>query len=116
MTPDEKTWILVSHLGGAGAAFLGGGTMGWVPPLVAMLAKGTESPTIRANAVEAVNFQLTWTIATVIAYILAVCSFGLLFFLPILTTAVAVILGIVGGVKAGESGYYRYPATARLVI
>jgi uncharacterized Tic20 family protein len=115
LTPDERTWVLIAHLGGAAVAFLAGGTMGWVVPLVAMLAKGGESPRIRANAVEALNFQLTWSVATVIAYVLAVCSFGALFFLPILTIAVAVIFGIVAGVKAGEQGFYRYPMTVRMV-
>ena len=115
LTPDERTWLLIAHLGGAGVAFLAGGTMGWVPPLVALLAKGPESPAIRANAVEALNFQLTWSVATVIAYVLTGCSAGLLFFLPILTIAVAVIFGIVAGVRASSEGFYRYPLTVRAV-
>jgi uncharacterized Tic20 family protein len=115
LTPDEKTWILTSHLGGAAVAFLAGGTMGWVPPLVAMLAKGTESAAIRGNAVEALNFQLTWSVATVLAWVLVACSLGFLFFLPIITIAVAVILGLVGGIRAADTGFYRYPLTVRMV-
>ncbi|HEX6686127.1 MAG TPA: DUF4870 domain-containing protein, partial [Candidatus Limnocylindrales bacterium] len=57
---EEKTWALIAHFGGAAAALVSGGWLGWVPPLVAMLAKGNESPTVRAHAVAALNFQGLW--------------------------------------------------------
>src|SRR4029453_6922917 len=76
---DEKTWVLIAHFGGI--------LVGFIAPLVTLLAKGNESPTVRAHSVEALNFQITWGIATVIASILAVCTFGILFFPPLLTWA-----------------------------
>ncbi|GGK41127.1 hypothetical protein GCM10010124_37510 [Pilimelia terevasa] len=112
---EEKTWALISHFGGAAAAFVSGGSLGWVPPLVALVSRGKESPNTRAHAVAALNVQLTWTIATVIAYVMAVCSIGLLFFMPIITVAVAVILGIIGGVKANDGVLYTYPTALRMV-
>src|SRR5262245_15926981 len=71
---DEKTWALLTHFGGI--------VLGFIAPLIALLAKGNESPTVKAHATEALNFQITWGIASIIAVIAAVCSFGLLFFLP----------------------------------
>ncbi|GGJ74302.1 hypothetical protein GCM10010123_00380 [Pilimelia anulata] len=112
---EDRTWVLVAHFGGAGAAFLTGGGFGWVAPLVAMLGRGAQSPVVRQHAVNALNFQITWAIATVAAYVLAVCSFGILFFVPIITVAVAVILGIIAGVKANEGTLYAYPATIRMI-
>lgn len=107
LTQDDKTWVAIAHFGGI--------VVGFIAPLVALLAKGNESAIVRANAVEALNFQITWGIATIVASIVAVCSFGILFFLPILTWIVVVVFSIVGGMKAIEGQPYRYPMTWRPV-
>ncbi|GLZ00914.1 DUF4870 domain-containing protein [Actinoplanes sp. NBRC 103695] len=104
---DEKTWALIAHFGGI--------VVGFLAPLVAMLAKGNESPTVRAHAVEALNFQITWGVATIIASILAGCTAGILFFLPLITWVVIVVFSIIAGMKANEGQLYHYPATVRLV-
>jgi uncharacterized Tic20 family protein len=104
---DEKTWALLAHFGGIVVSF--------IAPLIAMLAKGNESPTVRAHAVEALNFQITWAVATVIASVLAVCSFGFLFFLPLLTLGVVIVFSVIAGIRANEGVLYRYPVTVRLV-
>jgi uncharacterized Tic20 family protein len=104
---DEKTWALLAHFGGI--------VLGFIAPLIAMLAKGNESPTVKAHATEALNFQITWGVATIIASILAVCTFGILFFLPLLTWLVIIIFSILGGMAANEGRLYHYPMTIRLV-
>jgi uncharacterized Tic20 family protein len=104
---DEKTWALLAHFGGI--------VLGFIAPLIAMLAKGNESPTVKAHATEALNFQITWGVATIIASILAVCTFGILFFLPLLTWLVIIIFSIIGGMAANEGRLYHYPVTIRLV-
>jgi uncharacterized Tic20 family protein len=104
---EDKTWALIAHFGGI--------IVGFIAPLVALLARGNESPTVRAHAVEALNFQITWGIATIVASILAVCTFGLLFFLPIVTWVVVIVFSIIGGMKANEGQLYHYPMTWRFV-
>jgi uncharacterized Tic20 family protein len=104
---DEKTWALIAHFGGI--------IVGFIAPLVALLAKGNESPTVRAHSVEALNFQITWGIATVIASIVAVCTFGILFFLPMVTWVVVIVFSIIAGMKANEGTLYHYPMTWRIV-
>ena len=104
---DEKTWALIAHFGGI--------VVGFIAPLVALLAKGNESPTVRAHSVEALNFQITWGIATVIASIVAVCTFGILFFLPMVTWVVVIVFSIIAGMKANEGVLYHYPMTWRIV-
>jgi uncharacterized Tic20 family protein len=104
---DEKTWALIAHFGGI--------IVGFIAPLVALLAKGNESPTVRAHAVEALNFQITWGVATIIASILGACTFGILFFLPIITWVVIIVFAIIAGMKANEGQLYHYPMTVRLV-
>jgi len=111
---------MVAHFGGAAAAFLSSGWLGWVPPLIAMMTQGAKSPTARAQAVEALNHQLTWAIASITVWILGICgSFiivgALLFFLLPITVLVPVIFGVIAGVKTNNGEAYRYPATIRMI-
>jgi len=106
-TSDEKTWALIAHFGGIIAWF--------VAPLVALLVKGNESPTVRAHAVEALNFQITWSVAMLISLILAICSFGILSFLPFIPWIVIIVFSVIAGMKANEGQLYKYPVSVRLV-
>jgi uncharacterized protein len=119
---DEKTWALVAHFGGAGGVFLGCGVLGWVPPLIAMLAKGKESQTVRAHSVAALNFHITWAGIIAILYILLTClgtvtlGIGFIIFpLVWLVALVPLIFGILAGVKATNGEFYTYPMAITLV-
>jgi uncharacterized Tic20 family protein len=104
---DEKMWALLAHFGGALLSF--------IAPLIALLAKGNESPTVKAHATEALNFQITWGIASIIAWIVAACTLFILFFLPLLTWLVIIVFSIIGGLKANEGQLYHYPMTVRIL-
>jgi uncharacterized Tic20 family protein len=110
-TADDKTWALIAHFGGAAGALFGG-VFGWVAPLIALLAKGPQSPTVRAHAVAALNFQALWSIISLIAVTLASCLFWLV--LPMvgyLVPLVPIIIGVVAGVRANDGQLFRYPLT-----
>jgi uncharacterized Tic20 family protein len=97
--------------------FLSGGWLGWVPPLVAMLAKGQQSPTVRAHALSALNFQLLWSIIGAVGFILGLCGslivIGAVFFIaPFVAWIMGTVFGIVAGVRANEGQFYRYPMTS----
>ncbi|SDY87170.1 hypothetical protein SAMN05421684_2014 [Asanoa ishikariensis] len=109
---EEKTWALVAHLGGALGAFVSLGVLGFVGPLVAYLAKGQQSPAVRAHAVAALNFQLLWSI---IAFVLVFVSWCLLFIPSVIVLVLQVIFGIVAGVKANEGHLYRYPMSVNMI-
>lgn len=89
------------------------GILAWLAPLVTMLVQGERSPTVRAHAVQALNFQITWSIATVLGLCLATCGVATVvgFFLGVLylVPLVPIILGVVGGVKASRGELYTYP-------
>jgi uncharacterized protein len=104
---------LIAHFGGAGAAFISGGFLGWLAPLIAMMVKGNESPTVRAHAVSALNFQILWSAVAVIGYILLCVLIGAII-IPI-AVLMSVIFGIIGGIRANEGQLYRYPASLSLV-
>jgi uncharacterized Tic20 family protein len=110
---DDKTWILLAHFGGAGGAFLGGACAGWIVPLIAMLARGQQSPIVRAEAVKALNFQILWTIVAVVGYVLMCIGIGLL----VVGAAwlIAVIFGVIAGIKANNNEPYNYPMSVQFI-
>jgi uncharacterized protein len=108
---DDKTWALVAHFGGAAGALFGG-MFGWVAPLVSLLTKGPQSPTVRAHALAALNFQALWSVICFVGLVLANCLSWLVgprafFLLPL----VPIILGVVAGLRANDGTLYRYPLT-----
>jgi uncharacterized Tic20 family protein len=109
---EDKTWVLIAHFGGAAGMLIGFGCGGWLAPLIVFLVKGNLSPTVRAHAVNALNFFLLWSIIGV------VCSlFGcILLFIPnIVVLVIGVVFGIIGGMRANEGQLYRYPMSYQLI-
>jgi len=110
-TKDERQWAMFCHL----AAFVGfilpfGNIIG---PLVLWLIKREESPYIDEQGKEALNFQITMTIAYAVAFLLFIVFVGLLL-LPALIIFDVVFL-IMAVIKTSEGAPWRYPLTLRLV-
>jgi uncharacterized protein len=110
---DDKTWALIAHFGGAAGMFIGGAALGWVAPLIALVSKGNQSPTVRAHAVAALNFQLLWSIIGAIGYITLCFVIGLVI-LPI-AWLIGVIFGIIAGLRANEGQLYKYPMSISMI-
>ena len=110
---DDRTWILVAHFGGAAGAFLGGGCAGWIAPLIALLARGNQSPAVRAEAVKALNFQLLWSIIALVGWVLTCIVIGI--FVGIAATIVAIVFGVIAGVKASNNEPYNYPMSVQII-
>jgi uncharacterized Tic20 family protein len=113
-TSDDKTWALIAHFGGA--------LLGFIGPLIAFLVKGSSSPTVRAHAVAALNFQIVVSATQVVLVILSFCVGyfvgGIVFLVSILQFAVwvcQVVFGIIGGLRANEGRLYQYPIPIQLV-
>ncbi len=104
-TDDEKTWALIAHLG---SVFLG-----FLAPLIALLAKGNESKWVRAHAIEALNFQIMMFIIYSVSGVLSVVVIGLCVLFPALIAAT--ILSILAGVQGFQGRAYRYPFSLRLI-
>ncbi|MFD0594065.1 DUF4870 domain-containing protein [Catellatospora coxensis] len=106
--PDDKTWALVAHFGGALTWF--------VAPLVALLVKGNESPTVKAHATAALNFQILWGVISIVSLCVGSCLSWLilpmvLFFVPLFP----LIMGVMAGVKANNGELPKYPLTMNLI-
>lgn len=117
-SPDERNWALLTHFLAAVGVFFGG-MLGWVMPLVTYVAKAPQSPTLRAHAVEALNFNITWAIIDLVAVLLGNC-FGMLH-LPVLRwllgliVVVPIVFNIIAGVRAADGVVYRHPLSFPLL-
>jgi uncharacterized protein len=110
---EDKTWALVAHFGGALGMFVGAGTGGWVPPLIALLVQGNKSPVARAHAVAALNFQLLWSIVGVVSWILVCILIG--FIGVAAASIIGIVFGIIAGLRANEGQLYKYPMSVSLI-
>lgn len=110
---DDKTYALVAHFGGALGALVTGGVLGFVGPLIAYLVKGQQSPTVRAHAVAALNFQILWSIIAFVGWLTSCLLIG--FLIAFVALAMQIVLGIVAGLKANEGVLYRYPASVSFI-
>lgn len=88
-------WLLVPMVGNVIAVLL-----------VWQLKKDSD-PFIDEQGKEALNFQITYSVAMMVCGALAWVLIG--FPLMILVGAVAFVLTIIAGVKANEGQHYRYP-------
>ncbi|MFF4987623.1 DUF4870 domain-containing protein [Streptosporangium saharense] len=102
---DDTTMAMLAHLLGLLTSFVG--------PLVLYLAKRDEAPYVRAQAAEALNFQLSLMIAYLVSWLLAFVLIGFLL-MPLLWIG-SVILMIIASVAAYRGENYRYPLNIRFV-
>jgi len=104
---EERLLALLSHI----LAIVPG--IGILGPLVIYLVKKDESPFVRDNALESLNFQLTIILLYILAGILVLVFIGIFLFWVI--GIMNAVLVIVATVRASEGQVYRYPISLRLV-
>lgn len=106
MRPDEeRTWSLLAHIGTL--------VLGFIAPLVTLLVKGEQSPSVRAHSVESLNFQITAFIGYVVSFILTFILIG--FVTWFLVWVAAVVFAIIATIAASKGEPYKYPFALRLV-
>ena len=111
ISADERQWAMFAHLSALIGFILPFGNI--IGPLVIWLIKKETMPFVDQQGKEALNFQITVTIAMVISAILIVVVIG--FVLMFIIGLAALILTIMAGIKANEGVAYRYPFTLRLI-
>ncbi|WP_307970309.1 DUF4870 domain-containing protein [Salinispora arenicola] len=109
---EDRMWVLGAHLGGALGALISFGMLGFVAPLVAYLARGNQSPTVRAHAQAALNFQIVWSL---IAFVLLFVGWCLLFLPNLAVVVIQIVFGVIATLRANDGRQYRYPMSASLI-
>lgn len=111
LTSDERTWGGAAHWGALIAGLIGG--LSFLGPLIVLLVKGNDSPWIRRQSVESLNFQISVLIYAIVSAVLILLLVGLIL-LPIVGIF-WLVFTIIGSVKASSGEDYRYPLTIRMV-
>jgi len=102
---EQRQWAMFAHLGGILFAF--------VPALVIWLVFKERGRFVDEQAKEALNFQITWNIALIIASLTFVILIGIVLF-PIVYIG-GVIFMVMAGMAANKGQAYRYPVNVRLI-
>lgn len=107
VSSDDSTMAMLAHLLGIITWFVG--------PLVIWLINKDkpEKAFVTDQAKEALNFQITVTIAFIICAVLLLVVIGV-FLMPVVGIA-NLVLCILAGIKAKEGVDYRYPFALRLI-
>ncbi len=118
LTPqEEKTWGMASHLVGLAAMILSAGFLGFVGSLVIYLIYKDRGPFVRAHSANSLNVQITAAIAAVVGWIFTITLIGAIIGIPLLLLAFvyAVVLHIMGAVKANNGEWWSPPFTPTFV-
>ncbi|MBS0218945.1 MAG: DUF4870 domain-containing protein [Proteobacteria bacterium] len=111
ISADERQWGMIAHLSAlAGLIVPFGHVLG---PLIVWLVKKDTMPFVDDQGKEALNFQITLSIALFITGLLIFVVIGMLL-MPLVGLA-GLILTVIAGIKANEGVAYRYPFTLRLI-
>ena len=120
---EERTWAMMAHLsallGGLLTASFGRGWGCFVGPLVIWLVKKDTMPFVNDQAKEALNFNITVALATLVLLILSIITFGIGLIIAsplwVIIGIAWLVLTIVAAMKANEGVSYRYPFALRLI-
>lgn len=109
---DERTWALYCHLAAYAMYVVPAiGLANILGPLIVWHIKKPESAFVDDQGKEAVNFQLSMTLYSLL--LSPLCLVGLPAVL--LTWLASIIMPIIAGMAAQRGERYRYPLTLRLV-
>lgn len=111
-SPEARQWAMLCHFAAFGwlLAPMIGNVIG---PLIVWQLKKDMDSFVDQQGREALNFQITVSIALLVCGLLTWVLIG--FPLMALVCIVALVLTIIGGIKANEGQAYRYPMCLRLI-
>jgi uncharacterized Tic20 family protein len=107
----ERNWAMFAHLSSFAGHLIPFGHI--AGPLIIWSLKKDEMPLVNDQGKEALNFQITMTIAFIVAGLSIFILVG--FVLLPAVWLFDVIMTIVAAVKANDGEAFRYPLTLRLV-
>jgi uncharacterized Tic20 family protein len=102
---DEKLWATLIHIGGI--------LFGFIPALIGYLVLKDRGPFIREHTAAALNFQITMTIAFVVAALLWLVLIGVL--ISIAAWVLVIVFSIVAALASNRGELYTYPLSIKFV-
>ncbi len=109
--PPERQMALFTHLSALAGMVIPFGNI--IGPLVMWLIGKDTQPFVDDQGKEALNFNLTVTLASIVCFILMFVIIG--YFLGAILFIAWFVFVIIAAVKANEGIAYRYPLTLRII-
>lgn len=103
---SDKALMILCHV----SALIG---VGFVLPFIVWLVKKHDADPVADHAKETLNFHLSWLLYALVCVPLTWILIGIP--LLILLGVAAIVLAIIGAVKASDGVLYRYPLTIRFI-
>ncbi|MGG6461697.1 DUF4870 domain-containing protein [Solilutibacter silvestris] len=111
ISADERQWGMIAHLSALAGLIVPFGHL--LGPLIIWMVKKDTMPFVDDQGKEALNFQITLSIALFVCFLLIFVAIGIVL-MPLVGLA-GLILAVIAGIKANEGVAYRYPFTLRLI-
>jgi len=108
---DERTWSVAIHLSALSALFIPLGHL--LGPLVIWLIKRGDMPMVDRHGKEALNFQITVTLASFVCGLLFLVGIGAILLFGLLVADA--VLVIMAALKTSRGESFSYPFTLRLI-
>lgn len=120
---EERNWAFAAHIAGPAGYLLSAGALGWIAPLVIWLAKREDSEFAAGQAKEALDFQITVFLASVVSvvagFVLGIVTCGVGWILAGLVLGGIwvgnMVLSVVAAIAVMNGERYRYPFNLRLL-
>ncbi len=109
---EHRNWGMACHLSSF-AMYLMIPFANILGPLIVWLMKKDEMPFVADQGKEALNFQITMTIAGFVCFLLSFIVIGI--FLFFILAIFVFVITIIAAIKANNGEYYRYPINLRLI-
>lgn len=109
--PEERQWAMFAHLAALAGFVIPFGNL--IGPLIVWQIRKDSMPFVDDQGKEALNFQITVTLAALVCLVLFLVLIGMLL-LPLLGLA-ALVFTVIAAIKANDGEAYRYPLTLRLI-
>lgn len=102
---------MFAHLSALAGHFIPFGNV--IAPLIIWAVKKDEMPLVNDQGKEALNFQITLSLALLVSGLLCFVLIGFLVF-PVVWIA-GLVLIVIASIKANDGVRYRYPLTIRFI-
>jgi uncharacterized protein len=112
-TSDERTFALFMHLGLLGHLVIS--VLAILIPIIMWSMKKEESPFLDDHGREAINFQISLMLISLLLIPVGFLTCGAAFFLYIPLYVLAIIGMIQAAIAANRGEFYRYPMTMRFL-
>ena len=115
---DARMWAMFCHLAGLAGVVIPVVLSGIIAPLIVWQVKKDEHPFIDEHGKEALNFQLSIALYTIISVAVCIITCIGAILIPFVVGGIYLanlIFMIIAGVKANNGEHYRYPLTIRFI-